>query len=238
MTLVIIPTFNEVENIETLLGSLQKQVHLTTGGFDVLFVDDHSPDGTAAKIKQLMNRTPDMRVFLLERGGKEGLAAAYVAGFRYGKQNGYEAVVQMDADLSHDPSCLPSMLAAIEVHDFAIGSRYVRNGGVVGWNIVRRCISRGGGLFSSLLLHCPIKDLTGGYNAWRMETLDLIGLDNLLSRGYLFQVEMKYRAFRKGCTYKEIPILFKDRERGASKMSKEILLEAMKNVFRLRKLVP
>jgi dolichol-phosphate mannosyltransferase len=236
--LVVIPTYNEVENIELLIGLLAKQRHATPDGFDVLFVDDLSPDGTARKIRQLMYSAPGMRVFLLERDGKAGLASAYIAGFAYGKTLGYEAVVEMDADLSHDPACLPSLLTALDSHDFVVGSRYVKNGGVAGWSATRRLVSRGGGLFSSLVLGCSIRDLTGGYNAWRMKTLELIDLDSIISKGYFFQVELKYRAYRKGCTFVEVPILFKDRERGKSKMSKEIFLEAIRNVVRLRKIVP
>ena len=235
--LVVIPTFNEVENIESLIGLLVKQRHDTPGGFDVLFVDDHSPDGTARKIKEFMNSTAGMRVFLLERNGKGGLAGAYLAGFDYGKAMGYEAVVQMDADLSHDPACLPSILAALDSHDFVVGSRYVKNGGVIGWGAIRRLVSRGGGLFARLMLGCPIRDLTGGYNAWRMKTLDLVGLESIISKGYSFLIELKYRAYRKGCTFKEIPIFFKDRELGASKMSKQIFFEAIRNVFKLRKIL-
>jgi len=235
--LVVIPTYNEVDNIEPLIGLLAKAMKVTPGGFDVLFVDDHSPDGTARKIEEFMNSATGMRVFLLERKGKEGFASACIAGFKFSKAKGYEVVVEMDADLSHDPAYLPALLAAIDSHDFAVGSRYVRNGGVVGWGVIRRFLSLGGGLFSHLLLSCPIKDMTGGYNAWRMETLDLVGLDNIISKGYSFLIELKYRAYRKGCTFKEIPILFEDRKHGTSKMSKQIFFEAIRNVFKLRKIV-
>ncbi len=235
--MVVIPTFNEVENIEPLLGLLAKALRATSGGFDVLFVDDNSPDGTARRIADLRPSFPGLRIFLLERKGKEGLAAAYLAGFAFCKAEGYEVVVEMDADLSHDPAYLSSLLAAVELHDFAVGSRYVKNGGVSGWGPIRRLVSRGGGLFSRIVLGCPIKDLTGGYNAWRLQTLDTVGLDNIISRGYSFQIELKYRAYRKGCSFVEIPIVFKDREQGASKMSEEIFFEAARNVFKLKKAV-
>jgi len=236
-TLVVIPTYNEVDNVEPLLGLLKKAMPATPQGFDILFVDDHSPDGTSEKIREFMNSAKDLSVFLLERKGKEGYAGACIAGFKFSKAQGYEAVVEMDADLSHDPAYLPALLTAIDTHDFAVGSRYIKNGGVAGWGLIRRFLSMGGQLFSHLLLNCPIADMTGGYNAWRMETLDQVGLDNLISKGYSFLIELKYRAYRKGCTYKEIPILFEDRKHGTSKMSKQIFFEAIRNVYRLRKIV-
>ncbi|OHE72269.1 MAG: hypothetical protein A2Z99_19720 [Treponema sp. GWB1_62_6] len=236
-TLVVIPTYNEVDNIEPLIGLLEKAMQATPQEFDVLFVDDNSPDGTSQKIKEFMNSSTGPRVFLLKRKGKEGYAGACIAGFKFSKAQGYEAVVEMDADLSHDPAYLPALLTAIGAHDFAVGSRYIKNGGVAGWGLVRRFLSMGGQLFSHLLLSCPIKDMTGGFNAWRMETLDIVGLDNLISKGYSFLIELKYRAYRKGCTYKEIPILFEDRKHGTSKMSKQIFFEAIRNVFKLRKIL-
>jgi dolichol-phosphate mannosyltransferase len=236
-TLVIIPTYNELENIARLFEGLGRAYSEAPWAFDVLVVDDNSPDGTAAAVKALQASADRPRIRLLEREGKGGLASAYLAGFELAKREGYEAVVEMDADLSHDPGQLPAILTALADHDFAIGSRYVAGGGVTGWGALRRFMSRGGGLFSQIILGCPIRDLTGGYNAWRMTALDAIGLGLIISKGYSFQVELKYRALRKGRSYMEVPIIFADRTHGKSKMSKEIFFEAIKNVIVLRKSV-
>jgi dolichol-phosphate mannosyltransferase len=233
-TLVIIPTYNEVENIERLVAALASARAAVPGGFDLLFVDDNSPDGTALKIKDIAARLNPMGINMLERAGKAGLASAYIDGFRWGMARGYDLLIEMDADLSHDPACLPAMVGAAESNDFVVCSRYVKQGGVEGWGLLRKLISRGGSLFSQVVLACPLRDLTGGYNAWKSATLEKIGLGNLISQGYSFQIELKYRAFKSGASFAEIPFVFKDRQLGKSKMSKAIFAEAFKNVLKLR----
>jgi dolichol-phosphate mannosyltransferase len=198
----------------------------------VLVVDDGSPDGTGALADRLSAAEP--RIHVLHRTQKQGLGPAYIAGFRWGFQQGFDQLVEMDADFSHHPSFLPAMLNLMNQHDFVIGSRYVDGGGTVNWGILRKIISRGGSFYSRMVLGAPIRDFTGGFNGWNRRVLEGIDLDTLEAGGYSFQIELKYRAFRKGFRFKEFPILFEDRRVGKSKMSSRIVIEALSLVPKLR----
>ncbi|MBQ7165780.1 MAG: polyprenol monophosphomannose synthase [Treponema sp.] len=229
--LVIIPTYNEVENITRLIPEVFAVIPADAG---ILVVDDGSPDGTGKAVKDIQGRY-DGRLSLLERTQKSGLADAYITGFRWGMERGYDVLCEMDADFSHKPGYLPAMWEAIQSDDVAIGSRNVRGGSVEGWTFTRNLISKGGSLYSRMVLGCPVKDLTGGFNMWRKSALDKIGLDTIISKGYSFQIEMKYKAYKAGCSIKEIPISFPDRKFGESKMSKGIFMEALRAVWRIRR---
>jgi dolichol-phosphate mannosyltransferase len=228
--LVIIPTYNEIENIESIITS----VCVSSPQAHILVVDDNSPDGTAAVVERIAEHNPVLHI--LKREGKQGLAAAYLAGFDWGLSKDYDVFLEMDADFSHNPKYIPEMLDAIQNHDVVIGSRNIKGGAVEGWSVLRNFISKGGSLYSRVILRCPIKDLTGGFNMWTRNALLKIGLNNILSKGYSFQIEMKYRAWLNKCSVKEIPILFTDRKLGASKMSKKILFEALLNIWKLKKI--
>jgi len=235
--LVIIPTYNERENIGIILPAVLAQK--MSDELAVLVVDDSSPDGTADAVKEIANRPESSgRISLLSRDVKDGLAGAYLAGFEWGIAHGYELLIEMDADLSHKPEALPEMIETAKKFDYVIGSRYVRGGQVVGWGPLRRFISLGGSLFSRIVLGIGIHDLTGGFNAWNTRIFEKVPLSGVISTGYCFQIELKYRALLAGFTCREMPIVFEDRKYGESKMSKEIFLEAVKNVILLRKRVP
>ena len=229
--LVIIPTYNEIENIPKLIPQVFSAIAEDAG---ILVVDDGSPDGTAAAVKELQGQY-DGRLNLLERSQKSGLADAYITGFRWGMENDYDVLCEMDADFSHKPEYLPVMYECIQSNDVVIGSRNVKGGSVEGWTFMRNLISKGGSLYSRIVLGCPVRDLTGGFNMWRKDVLEKIGLDTIISKGYSFQIEMKYKAFKAGCSIKEIPIQFPDRKFGHSKMSGGIFMEALKAVWRIRK---
>ncbi len=229
--LVIIPTYNEIENITRFIPSVMAQIKDCSG--NILVVDDGSPDGTGKSVKAMQVAYSDS-LFLLERSGKKGLADAYLTGFRWGKERGYDVFLQMDADFSHKPEYIPEMLQQIKENDVVIASRNIKGGAVEGWSVFRNFISKGGSLYSRMVLHCPIKDLTGGFNMWTRKALDAINLDKIVSRGYLFQIEMKYRAYKSGMKIKEIPIIFPDRQAGKSKMSKKIFVEALIKIWKIR----
>ncbi|MBQ4646879.1 MAG: polyprenol monophosphomannose synthase [Candidatus Gastranaerophilales bacterium] len=229
-TLIIIPTFNEELNIECLINSINDI--LKGKDFSILVVDDNSKDSTAKIVKALKNRLSNL--YLLERGGKYGLASAYIDGIKYGADLGYKAFIQMDADFSHNPEYLPIFFDKLQDNDVVIGSRNISGGKVKGWNLLRSLISKGGSLYSRLILKCPIKDLTGGFNGWRLDILNKIGLNNIVSSGYSFQIEMKYRAYVSGAQIVEFPIIFEDRKFGKSKMNKKIFFEALWNVIKFR----
>lgn len=229
-TLIIIPTYNEAENIQEFLHLVFQHV---PEGAHVLVVDDNSPDGTSSLVRATAKEFPD-RLFLLQRKGKLGLGTAYVAGFKWGLSKDYEAFCEMDADFSHNPVYLPPMMGLLTSSDVVVGSRNVEGGGVSGWGIVRNFISKGGSFYARVILSMPVRDMTGGFNLWRREVLESIGLDGIQSEGYAFQIELKYRAHKKGFCIKEYPILFEDRSQGTSKMSKRIFLEAMYRVWQLR----
>lgn len=227
-TLIIIPTYNERDNVKPIVEAVFSQ----DLGVDVLVVDDNSPDGTAEIVKDMQSHHPNLH--LLSRAGKEGLGRAYIAGFEWGLARGYEALVEMDADFSHRPSDLKPLLQTLKLADFAVGSRYVKGGGTMNWGLMRKVISRGGGIYSRMILGYPLNDWTGGFNAWRAETLKKINLPTVRSNGYSFQIELKYKALRAGCKGMESPILFEDRRVGQSKMSSRIVLEALYRVWLLR----
>lgn len=223
--IIIIPTYNEEENIEKIILEIQKL------NCPLLVVDDNSADKTREIVEKYVD---DKNIFILKRAGKMGLASAYIDGFRFAIQKGFDCFVEMDADFSHNPKYLPIMFKELEENDVVIGSRNVKDGGVLGWSFLRNFISKGGSIYSQIVLNCPIKDLTGGFNGWKKEVLDAIGLENIISKGYCFQIEMKYRAFKKGFKIKEFPIIFEDRKFGKSKMSKAIFFEALLNVLKIR----
>lgn len=227
-TLICIPTYNEKENISNIISAVFAQ----NLGVDILVIDDNSPDGTGAIVTDLKNKFP--KLHLLSRKGKEGLGRAYLAGFDWALSNGYEAVVEMDADFSHRPEDLGPLLKALSTADFAVGSRYVEGGGTVNWGLMRKIISRGGGIYSRLILGYPLQDWTGGFNAWKSGTLKKMGLEQVKSNGYSFQIELKYKALKAGCKGVESPIIFEDRRVGHSKMSTKIVLEALYRVWLLR----
>ncbi len=225
---VVIPTYNERENIADLIRRI-----LEMPRFRALVVDDNSPDGTAAVVAELAADEP--RVGLLLRPEKRGLGSAYVAGFRRALAEGAAFICEMDADFSHDPSYLPQLLAAAEMrYDLALGSRYVPGGGTTDWGIIRQLISRGGNLYARAILGLPVMDATGGFRCYRRRVLETINLDDIQSNGYAFQIELVYRTMRAGFRIGELPIIFPDRRVGRSKMSRRIVLEALINVWRLK----
>jgi dolichol-phosphate mannosyltransferase len=228
---VILPTYNEAENLERIVGVILE--HLPESR-RVLIVDDNSPDGTGEIADRLA--AADESVSVLHRQVKEGLGPAYLAGFRVALDGGAERIIEMDADFSHDPSYLPRLIEATERADLAIGSRYVPGGGITEWGPLRRFISRGGSAYARAALGLPIKDLTGGFKCFRRIVLETIDLETIEARGYAFQVETTYRAIKAGFRVVEVPIVFKDRADGTSKMSKSIVAEAMWRVpvMRLR----
>jgi dolichol-phosphate mannosyltransferase len=223
-SLVVVPTYDEAANITELLD----RVLAAAPGVDVLVVDDNSPDGTAG----LVAAHPEIgrRVHLLVRPGKAGLGAAYRAGFTWALNRGYVAVVQMDADLSHPPERVPDLIAALEGHDVAVGSRYVRGGGVANWTLSRRAISRAGNVYVAAVLGLRVRDATAGFKAFRAPALVAIGAVSSQSNGYCFQIENTWQAVRHGLSVTEVPITFTDRTRGHSKMSGAIVLEAVLRV--------
>ena len=229
--LIIIITYNEIENIPLLIPEVFKVI---PPNVDILVVDDSSPDGTGKAVENLASGYPD-RLFLLTRPLKEGTAAAYIAGFKWGLSRDYDAFLQFDGDFSHNPMYVPEMLEQIKSYDVVIGSRNVKGGGVKDWPLSRNIISRGGSLYSRIVLSCPIKDLTGGFNIWRRSAIDKINLDGIISKSYSLQIELKYKAFRSGCSIKEIPILFTDRIYGVSKISNNTLVEALLIVWKIKK---
>ena len=227
--LIIVPTYNELDNIEPLLARVQDELPRA----NVLVVDDNSPDGTGEVADRWS--AADDRIAVLHRRRKLGLGKAYVAGFRYGLQRGYEYFFEMDADLSHDPRYLGPMLErARGGADLVIGSRYTRDGGTANWGFGRQLISRGGNLYARGVLGVGVSDLTSGFKCIRRRLLEAIDLDSVRSEGYSFQVEMTYRALRGGFSVEEHPIIFVDRRVGQSKMSRKIVAEAVWMVWRLR----
>ena len=219
--LVIVPTYNERDNLGIIAGRL----HDAVPDAHLLVVDDNSPDGTGAIADDLAARQDWVHV--LHRAGKEGLGAAYVAGFGWAKDRGYDVVVEMDADGSHAPEQLPQLLAALEHADLVLGSRWVDGGKVVNWPRSRELLSRGGNAYTRLALGLPHKDATGGYRAYRREILDTVLAAGVASQGYCFQVDLAWQIWRAGHRVVEVPITFVERERGESKMSRAIVVEAL-----------
>jgi dolichol-phosphate mannosyltransferase len=227
-TLIIIPTYNEYENLSPLLETIFSYVPQT----DILIVDDNSPDGTGDLVDEMARA--DKRVHAIHRAGKLGLGTAYVTGFKYAIAHNYDAAFEMDADFSHDPQYLPNFLAAIEHADLVIGSRYIPGGATPNWSILRRLISGCGNIFARVVLSMPIHDCTAGYRCYRREVLESIDLESVESQGYGFQVELAYRVMKHGYRIVETPIVFMDRRVGKSKMSRKIILEAFTYVLRTR----
>ena len=222
--LVIVPTYNEVENLERILQRLAASVPTA----HVLVVDDGSPDGTGELAEKLAQLDP--RVHVLQRTAKAGLGPAYVAGFRWAREHGYDVVVEMDADGSHAPEQLPQLLAALETADLVLGSRYVPGGAVADWPVHRLLLSRLGNRYTRWALRLPLSDATGGYRAARGELIDALPFDDVASHGYCFQVDWAWRAVRAGARVREVPITFTEREFGRSKMSGSIVREALVRV--------
>jgi dolichol-phosphate mannosyltransferase len=228
--LVIIPTYNERENVSQLIPAVLG----VDGRLHVLIVDDASPDHTAAEVLRLKEDSCASRLHLQSRPGKLGLGSAYVHGFRWGLSKGYDFLIQMDADWSHDPNDLAGMLQLAERFDFVVASRYVPGGGTLNWGTGRKLLSQYASVYSRLVLRRNFADFTGGFNGWSQEVLKGIGIDELRSDGYSFQIELKYRADQLGYTHIEFPITFTERRAGKSKMSPAIALEASWRVWELK----
>jgi dolichol-phosphate mannosyltransferase len=227
--LIVMPTYNERDNVHDIAARLLEALPAA----HVLFVDDNSPDGTGALLDELAAADP--RAHVLHRAGKLGLGTAYVEGFQWAIARGYDYLFEMDADGSHDPKYLPTMLALAEDGaDVVIGSRYVPGGGTVNWGVGRKIISRGGSLYARTILGVDVRDVTAGFVCWRRAALEQIDLPTVTSNGYSFQIEMKYRAARRGLRLVETPIVFVDRRVGQSKMSRAIVAEALVKVWQLR----
>jgi dolichol-phosphate mannosyltransferase len=227
--LIIVPTYNEIENLPNLVSAVFAVVPPSV---DVLVVDDNSPDGTGKLADSLAAQ--NSRLHVLHRPGKMGLGTAYVNGFRWGIEKGYDALIEMDADFSHNPRYLPQMLELLTQNDVVIGSRYVAGGGTVNWGLGRKILSRGGSFYSRMILGATIRDFTGGFNGWRRKVIEAIELGTLRSDGYSFQIELKYRAFLKKFKIVEFPIIFEDRKIGKSKMNRRIVFEALMRVWGFR----
>tara|TARA_Y100000817_G_scaffold168337_1_gene131564 strand:+ start:1136 stop:1849 length:714 start_codon:yes stop_codon:yes gene_type:complete len=227
-TLIISPTYNEKKNIQSLV----KKVLKPNKNYDLLIIDDNSPDGTSDMVQELQKDYDNL--YLEKREKKAGLGTAYIFGFKWALKRNYEAIVQIDADLSHDPADIPRLISNLDNYQLVIGSRYIKGVSVVNWPIRRLIISYGANLYSSIITGMPIKDCTGGFKAWRREVLESINLNKIRSQGYSFQIEMNFRAWIKKFKIHEEPIIFVDRTIGESKMSKKIMHEAIWMVWRLR----
>ncbi len=228
-TLIIIPTYNECENIKKLIYEIKNM--LNGIDYSILVVDDNSDDGTKDVLEE-MKYEPNL--FIMGREGKLGLASAYIEGFKYGIFKEFDFLIQMDADFSHSPIYLIDIIENLKRYDVVIASRNIDGGKVIGWSFLRNLISKGGSIYSKIVLNCPINDLTGGFNGWRREIIEKIDLDSIISVGYSFQIEMKYKAYQNNAKIKELPITFEDRKFGRSKMNLGIFLEALINIFKIR----
>lgn len=226
--LICLPTYDERENLGPMVAAVLAAAPLA----DVLVIDDNSPDGTGQLADALAAKEP--RVKVLHRAGKEGLGKAYLAGFAWALARDYGLVLEMDCDFSHDPRHLPELLAAAGSADLVLGSRYVAGGGTVNWGLGRKLISRGGSLYARTILGLSVRDLTGGFKCFRREVLEGIDLASVQCTGYAFQIELTYRAARRGFKIQEVPITFVDRRVGHSKMSRRIVLEAIRKVWSIR----
>lgn len=226
--LVILPTYNEKENITELV----KEIFAQNLNLDILVVDDNSPDGTGQLVEDLRKNMPQL--FILHREKKEGLGRAYIAGFKWALEHNYDYVFEMDADFSHQPKYLKDFLEAIKDNDLIIGSRYIKGGGTEGWSKIRELISRGGCFYAKVILGLKIKDLTGGFKCYSRKVLENIDLDKVGSNGYMFQIEMTYKAIKSGLKVREIPIIFIERAQGKTKFNRKIIWEAIINCWKLR----
>lgn len=229
--IVLIPTYNEIENISKIIHKVLR----IEGSFHVLIIDDGSPDGTGAEVKKLQQKFPDS-IFLIERAKKQGLGTAYIAGFKWGLEHGYDYLFEMDADFSHNPDDLIRLFRAChdDGADVSVGSRYIKGGKVVNWPLNRILISYGASVYVRLITWMHVKDCTAGFVCYKRKVLETIALDEVKFIGYAFQIEMKYRAIKAGFKIKEIPITFVDRKEGHSKMSKGIIKEAIFGVWKMK----
>jgi len=227
-TLIIIPTFNEIENIERIVPLVLEK----DPSINVLIVDDNSPDGTGRIADRMADQ--DERISVVHRQSKSGLGTAYITGFKFALENGYDLVFEMDCDFSHDPKYIVDFLRAVKDADLVLGSRYISGVNVINWPMSRLLLSYYANVYSRLVTGLPVKDATGGFKCFRRQVLQAIDLDRVKSNGYSFQLEMSFRAWKKGFKIKEIPIVFEDRKVGQSKMSKRIVREAVWMVWRLR----
>lgn len=227
-TLVVLPTYNEIDNLEPMTRAILAH----PADICILVVDDGSPDGTGALADRLAAADP--RISVVHRPHKMGLGTAYRLGFQRALAEGFDYVMEMDTDFSHDPAMIPRFLEEIQHYDLVLGSRYIPGGATVGWSRVREAISRGGSLYARLILGMRVRDLTGGFKCFRRQVLEALDLGSVQANGYVFQIEMTYRAWKQGFRIKEVPIIFRERRAGASKMSRRIVVEAMGVVWKLR----
>ncbi len=228
-TLIVIPTYNEIENLKLLAEAV---LSIAPKNVEILIVDDGSPDGTGELADTLAQK--NSRLHVLHRAKKMGLGTAYIHGFGWGLKEDFESFIEMDADFSHDPKYLGKMLELLTQNDVVIGSRYVSGGGTLNWGLGRKILSRGGSFYSRMILGASIRDFTGGFNGWRRHVLTSVDLPTLKSDGYSFQIELKYRAFLRGFKIVEFPIIFEDRKIGKSKMNRRIVFEALLRVWGFR----
>lgn len=226
--IIVVPTYNEYENVERLVG----EIHRFQPQVNILFVDDSSPDGTSDLIKKIQQENSN--IYLLERQGKMGLGSAYIAGFKFALEKGFEYIFEMDADFSHDPKEIPNFLEAIELYDLVLGSRYIKGVNVVNWPLKRLLLSYFANMYTRIITGISVRDSTGGFKCFRRQVLEGIDLNNIKSNGYAFQIEINFKAWKKGFRLKEIPIIFIDRVFGQSKLSKKIMWEAIFLVWKLR----
>jgi dolichol-phosphate mannosyltransferase len=227
--LIIIPTYEEASNIKSLL---QRIKGLGIKELSILVVDDSPTQDTIRAVDEISKG--EGNIFFKKRTRKEGIASAYIEGFKYALANGYDLIVQMDADLSHEPEKLKELLKASDRYDFIVGSRYISGGGVKNWNVVRRAISLVGNYGSKKFLSLPINDLTSGFNVWRSRVLTAMNFDDIKSKGYFFQIEIKYLAVKKGFSFQEEPIIFKERKQGSSKFRLGIIIEAIQQLINIK----
>ena len=227
-SLVIIPTYNELDNLPRLIPLVLSQ----NENLHILIVDDNSPDGTANYVEEISSK--DERIHLIKRSGKMGLGTAYIAGFKYALENNYDLIFEMDADFSHDPNEIKNFLFAIREYDLVLGSRYIHGVRVLNWPMRRLLLSFFASVYTRLITGMHVRDATGGFKCFRRKVLESIDLNRIKSNGYSFQIEMTFRAYAKGFKIKEIPIVFVDRVKGNSKMSKKIVIEAVTMVWKLR----
>lgn len=233
--MICIPTYNEAENITELLIQLDKVDKLIEKyNLEPVIIDDNSPDGTAELVKKFQKENNTLKVHLINNPNKAGLGKAYIVGFKYCLENDADAVQMMDADFSHNPRYLAEILSRLEEYDLVLGSRYVAGGGTENWGLLRQLISKGGNIYSNLILGIGINDLTGGYNCFKREVLEKINLEEIKSNGYSFQIELKYKVKKQGFSHFEVPILFKDREHGTSKFDGSIFTEAIFTPWKLK----
>jgi len=226
--IIVVPTYNEYENVERLVG----EIHRFQPQVNILFVDDSSPDGTSDLIKKIQRENSN--IYLLERQGKMGLGSAYIAGFKFALEKGFEYIFEMDADFSHDPKEIPNFLEAIELNDLVLGSRYIKGVNVVNWPLKRLLLSYFANMYTRIITGISVRDSTGGFKCFRRKVLEDIDFSNIKSNGYAFQIEINFKAWKKGFRLKEIPIIFIDRVFGQSKLSKKIMWEAIFLVWKLR----